>query len=166
MAEQGFELTSVWHPSPASFYKALLLQIPWQSTCGYLWGRETKGQIQARRTLPKKVVRALLRPKEEASVRKTDKIPTGEKTETRGKERSEPGSQGISFQKWVCTDLHSPGSEDSEQGVPFKQHPALLPNLPNTRLGAVGPPSSDFPLVTLDLLTMPLGNSLSHCPTL
>lgn len=83
-----------------------------------------------------------------------------------GEARSEPASQGISFQKRVCTDLHSLGSEHSEQGVPSKQHPALLQSLLNSRLDAAGLPSSDFPLVTPDLPTKSLETSYSHSPTL
>lgn len=54
MAELELEFTSVWPLSPGFFYKAMMLLVPWQSTCGYLWGTETKGKVQARKALPKK----------------------------------------------------------------------------------------------------------------
>lgn len=80
----GLEPNSeVWFPSPGPFYKTMLLQILWQSTYDNLGGKETKGQVQTKKTLSKTVLRALLRSKEEAGVRKKDKMPTREEIETR-----------------------------------------------------------------------------------
>ena len=74
------------------------------------WGNRDQRAVQTRKILSKTVGRALLRPKKEISVRKRDKMPTREDTETqrRGKVRTwKP--RDILLER-VCADLDGPGS--------------------------------------------------------
>lgn len=144
------------------------MQVSGQSTCDYLWERDPKGHIQARRALFKKLWEHCWDPKRKPLSGRQIRCHLRIRQRHEGEAKSEHGNQRISFQtfqKRVCTDLDRPGSEDSEQAVPFSNPQPLSPSLPNTRLGAADLPSSDFPLVTLDLLTVPLDNSHPHCPT-